>query len=127
VRKLAVILFAAGMFVQIISISTSFLEDQATGSYYDAQWNYRMNYSSIIGQGRLLLRYMTTSQPAPIGLGFDRWFVFLGKAGVSRGLLALGLCLEVAGLIFFSWRLKKTLSLTAGAARPDFQKKTSTS
>jgi hypothetical protein len=127
VRKLAVILFAAGMFVQIISISTSFLEDQATGSYYDAQWNYRMDYSSVTRQGLLLLHYLTTSPPAPIGLGFDRWFVFLGKAGVSRGLLALGLCLEVAGLIFFSWRLKKTLSLTAGAARPDFQKKTSTS
>jgi hypothetical protein len=122
-----VVLFVAGVLVQVISISTSFLEDQATGRYYDAQWNYRMEYSSIMGQGRLLLHYVTTSQPAPIGLGFDRWFVFLRKAGVSRGLLAMGLCLEIAGLIFFSWRLKKTLSLTAGAARPDFQKKTSTS
>jgi 4-amino-4-deoxy-L-arabinose transferase-like glycosyltransferase len=114
VRKLAVILFAAGMFVQMISISTSFLEDQAPGSYYDAQWNYRMEYSSITRQSGLLLHYITTSQPAPIGLGFDRWFVFLGKAGVSRGLLATGLCLEIAGVIFFSWRLKKALSLTAG-------------
>jgi len=114
VGKLAVILFAAGVLVQGISISTSFLEDQATGSYYDAQWNYRMEYSSIVGQGRLLLHYMTTSQPAPIGLGFDRWFVFLGKAGVSRGLLATGLCLELAGLVFFCWRLKKVLSQTAG-------------
>jgi hypothetical protein len=118
VRKLAVILFVAGAFVQIISISTSFLEDQATGSYYDAQWNYRMDYSSVTRQGRLLLHYLTTSQPAPIGLGFDRWFVFLGKAGVSRGLLAMGLCLEIASLIFFSWRLEKALSPDAGRALP---------
>ncbi len=118
VRKLAVLLFAAGVFVQVISISSSFLEDQATGSYYDAQWNYRMEYSSIAGQGRLLLHYMTTSQSAPIGLGFDRWFVFLGKAGVSRGLLAAGLCLELVGLVFFGWRLKKALSLTAGSISP---------
>jgi hypothetical protein len=118
VRKVAVILFAAGVFVQVISISTSFLEDQATGSYYDAQWNYRMEYSSIVGQGRLLLRYMTTSQPAPIGLGFDRWFVFLGRAGVSRGLLAAGLCAELAGLLFFGGRLKKALSVPPGSISP---------
>jgi 4-amino-4-deoxy-L-arabinose transferase-like glycosyltransferase len=114
VRKLAVILFASGMFVQMISISTSFLEDQATGSYYDAQWNYRMEYSSVTQQERLLLHYMTTSQPAPIGLGFDRWFVFLGKAGVSRGLLAAGLCVEFAGLLFFGWRLRRALPMTTG-------------
>jgi hypothetical protein len=118
VRKLAVILFVAGAFVQIISISTSFLEDQATGSYYDAQWNYRMGYSSVVRQGRLLVHYVTSSQSAPIGLGYDRWFVFLGKAGVSRGLLAAGLCVEFAGLLFFGWRLKKALSLTAGSVSP---------
>jgi hypothetical protein len=118
VRQLAVLLFAAGVFVQVISISTSFLEDQATGSYYDAQWNYRMDYSSVARQGRLLLHYLTTSQPAPIGLGFDRWFVFLGKAGVSRGLLAMGLCVEFAGLFFFGWPLKKALSLMEGRISP---------
>ena len=115
VRKLAVVLFVAGVLVQVISISTSFLEDQATGRYYDAQWNYRMEYSSITRQGRLFLHYVTTSQPVPIGLGFDRWFVFLGKAGVSRGLLAAGLCVEVAGLFFSGWRLKKAISLTTGS------------
>jgi len=112
VRKLAILLFAAGVFVQVVSISTSFLEDQATGSYYDAQWNYRMEYSSITRQSGLLLHYMTTSRPAPIGLGFDRWFVFLGKAGVSRGLLAAAICVELAGLLFFCWRLRKSLSVT---------------
>jgi hypothetical protein len=117
-RKLAVILFVAGVFVQVISISTSFLEDQATGSYYDGQWNYRMEYSSIVGQGRLLVHYLTTAQPAPIGLGFDRWFVFLGKAGVSRGLVAAGLCVELAGFLFFGWRLKKALSQDVGRALP---------
>jgi hypothetical protein len=91
------------------------LEDQATGSYYDAQWNYRMEYSSITRQSVLLLHYVTTSQPAPIGLGFDRWFVFLGKAGVSRELLVTGLCVEFAGLLFFCWRLRKALPATTGS------------
>jgi hypothetical protein len=125
-RKLAVILFAAGMFVQIISISTSFLEDQAAGSYYDAQWNYQIDYSPVVRQSSLLWHYMTTSQAAPIGLGFDRWFVFLGKAGFSRGLLAMGLCAEFAGLFFFGWRLKKALSLIEGRISPDSQRRIST-
>jgi len=116
VRRLALLVFVAGVFVQVISISTSFMEDQATGSYYDAQWNYRMEYSSVARQGRLLMHYMASSRPAPIGLGFDRWFVFLGKAGVSRGLLATGLRVEFAGLLFFCWRLRKALSMATGSS-----------
>jgi hypothetical protein len=109
-RKLAVILFAAGFLVQAISVSTSFVEDQALGTYYDQQWNYRMNYASIVSQGRLLVHYLESSAPVKIGLGFDRWFVFLAKAGVAPRLLAVGLFLELAGLTFFCWRLKKVVS-----------------
>src|SRR4029077_213117 len=47
IRRLAFLLFAAGVFVQVVSVGTSFMEDQTTGKYYDAQWNYRMDYSSI--------------------------------------------------------------------------------
>jgi hypothetical protein len=117
-RRLALLVFVAGVFIQVISISTSFMEDQATGTYYDAQWNYRMDYSSVARQGRLLMHYMASSRPAPIGLGFDRWFVFLAKAGVSRGLLAAGLCVELTGLVFFCWLLKRALSQTVAGISP---------
>lgn len=110
IRKLAGVLFAAGMLVQIISVSISFMEDQTTGRYYDRQWNYRMDYSSIQGQGRLLLHYLGTSKPARPNFGYDRWFVFLAKTGVSRGLLAAGIAFELAGLILFSVLLMKALA-----------------
>jgi hypothetical protein len=108
-RKLAIVLFAAGVFVQGISISTSFLEDQTRGNYYDSRWNYRMDYSSITSQGKLLLHYLSSSQPAPLGLGHDRWFVFLAKAGARHGILACGLLFEFLGLVFFSWKLRKAV------------------
>ncbi len=108
-RKLAIVLFAAGVLVQGISISTSFLEDQTSGNYYDSQWNYRMGYSSITSQAKLLTNYLSSSQPAQLGLGYDRWFVFLAKAGASRRILACGLLLELIGLAFFAWKLRKAL------------------
>jgi hypothetical protein len=109
IRKLAVVLFAAGMLVQIISVGTSFMEDQTTGKYYDAQWNYRMDYSSIQGQGKLLLHYLGSSKPARMNFGHDRWFVFLAKGGVSRGVLAAGIVFQLGGSLFFGWRLRKAL------------------
>jgi len=109
IRRLALVLFAAGMFVQVVSIGTSFMEDQTTGKYYDAQWNYRMDYSSIKGQTALLLHYLSSSKPAQMNFGHDRWFVFLAKGGVSRGVLAAGIAFQLGGLIFFGWRLRKAL------------------
>jgi hypothetical protein len=110
IRKLALVLFAAGVFVQVVSIGTSFMEDQTTGKYYDAQWNYRMDYSSIQGQTALLLHYLSTSKPARMNFGHDRWFVFLAKGGVSRGVLAAGIAFQLGGLVFFGWRLRKTVA-----------------
>jgi hypothetical protein len=110
IRKLAVVLFAAGMLVQVVSVATSFMEDQTTGRYYDARWNYRMEYSSIRGQTSLLLHYLASSKPARMNFGHDRWFVFLAKAGVARGVLAAGITIELAGLVFFCWRLRKALA-----------------
>jgi hypothetical protein len=110
IRKLAVVLFAAGVLVQVISVGTSFMEDQTTGKYYDERWNYRMDYSSIQGQARLLLHYMGSSEPAPMNFGHDRWFVFLAKGGVSRGALAAGIAFQVGGLVFFAWRLRQALA-----------------
>jgi hypothetical protein len=108
-RKLAIVLFAAGVLVQAVSISTSFVEDQVWGNYYDSHWNYRMDYSSIASQGKLLLHYLSSSEPARLGLGYDRWFVFLAKAGARHSVLACGLFFELLGLGFFSWKLRKAV------------------
>jgi len=100
-RSLALVLAAAGFFVQLIGMSTSFLEDQATGAYYDAHWNYRMSYSPLVSQTQRLLHYLATPSPAPIGLGFDRWFVFLGKTGIARGPILAGVLLEAVAALAF--------------------------
>ena len=83
-RLLAIAVFVAGFFVQAIGSATSFLEAAVAGGYYDAQYNYRMSFSPIAMHIHLLLHY-ATSEPAPIGRGFDKWWVFLSKAGVSNG------------------------------------------
>ena len=106
IRRIALALAVIGFLVQAVGMSTSFLEDEATGAYYDSHWNYRMNYSPLVSQSRRLLQYVTDPSPAPIGLGFDRWFVFLAKAGVAHTLLALAILLEFGGAIGFGcWLL----------------------
>jgi hypothetical protein len=106
------------MLVQVVSIATSFMEDQTTGKYYDAQWNYRMDYSSIRGQTGLLLHYLASSKPARMNFGHDRWFVFLAKGGVARGVLAAGIVFELAGLVFFAARLRKALAELPDSGSP---------
>ncbi|HEY4819114.1 MAG TPA: hypothetical protein VIH67_16930 [Candidatus Acidoferrum sp.] len=118
IRKLALVLFAAGMLVQVVSVATSFMEDQTTGRYYDARWNYRMDYSSIRGQTSLLLHYLASSKPARMNFGHDRWFVFLAKGGVARGVLAAGIVFELAGLVFFGGRLRKALAELPDSGSP---------
>ena len=89
VKALAAVLLAAGALVQGISLATSFMEDQAPrGHYYDANWTYRLSYS-LAGQVHLLFKYLGSSEPARLGLGWDRWFVFLAKGGISRATLAM--------------------------------------
>ena len=94
-RLLALAVFVAGFFVQAIGSATSFLEADVAGGYYDAQYNYRMSFSPITMHIHLLLHY-ATSEAAPIGRGFDKWWVFLSKAGVSNGALWIlaGVCLQ---------------------------------
>jgi hypothetical protein len=91
VRVAFVSLSVAGVLVQVTSAATSFLEDQAKAlAYYDAGWGYQMGYAPLVSQGRLLWYYTTTPGPAPLGLGFDRWWIFLGRGGVDgRTLTAL--------------------------------------
>jgi len=109
VRRLAVILGAAGFLVQIIGMSTSFLEDQASGAYYDEHWNYRMSYDPLVSQSARLLHYLSSGTPAPIGRGFDRWFVFLSKAGVARATIVTGLLFEIACAVLFALRLRSAI------------------
>ncbi|HJZ72539.1 MAG TPA: hypothetical protein VKE51_12430 [Vicinamibacterales bacterium] len=82
-----IVLTAAGVLVQAISLATSFLEDQYASGYYDQAFNYRMSYAPLYSQSALFVRYLLSfvrGEPAaPLGAGFDRWFVFLHKAGVS--------------------------------------------
>ena len=96
-RLVAITLFVAGFLVQALGMTTSFLEADITGGYYDAQYNYRMGFSPIAMHVHLLLHY-ATSGPAPIGQGFDKWWVFLSKAGVSsRALSCLAAVLMACG------------------------------
>ncbi len=94
VRTIALFLLVLGTLVQCLSLATSFMEDQVPrGRYYDANWTYRLGYS-LSGQVHLLWKYLGSSEPARLGLGWDRWFVFLHKAGISAAtlwVLALGL------------------------------------
>jgi hypothetical protein len=98
VKKMAVLLLVVGGIVQCISLGTSFMEDQVPGGrYYDSNWNYRLGYS-LSGQLHLLWKYLASGEPARLGLGWDRWFVFLHKGGVSAAtLIVLGITI-MAGL-----------------------------
>lgn len=110
IRKFAPFALGLGIFVQCVSLATSFMEDQVPrGHYYDANWTYRLSYS-LSGQIHLFWKYLTSGEPARLGLGWDRWFVFLHKAGVSIATLAvLGLCMA-AGLAISLSRLKRQLA-----------------
>jgi hypothetical protein len=113
INKIALFALALGVFVQCISLATSFMEDQVPrGHYYDANWNYRLNYS-LGGQTHLFWKYLTSGEPARLGLGWDRWFVFLHKGGISGATLAmLGLFMS-AGLAISLSRLKRQLANVA--------------
>jgi hypothetical protein len=105
IKKIALLLLVLGAFVQCVSLATSFMEDQVPrGHYYDATWTYRLGYS-LSGQIHLLWKYLRSGDPARLGLGWDRWFVFLHKGGVSATTLAVlglgmlaGLGISLAGL-----------------------------
>jgi hypothetical protein len=97
-KKVALFLLVLGTLVQCISLATSFMEDQVPrGRYYDSNWTYRLGYS-LSGQVHLLWKYLGSGEPARLGLGWDRWFVFLYKGGVSAATLAILGLVMVAGL-----------------------------
>ena len=105
IKAVAAALLVAGVMVQGVSLATSFMEDQAPrGRYYDASWTYRLDYS-LSGPVHLFFKYLGSDEPARLGLGWDRWFVFLAKGGISRATLgvlaaaiAAGLAISLLGL-----------------------------
>jgi hypothetical protein len=97
-KIVAGVLLILGAFVQGISLATSFMEDQVPrGHYYDATWTYRLSYS-MSGQIHLLWKYLASSETARLGLGWDRWFVFLHKGGISATTLSVLALVMVGGL-----------------------------
>jgi hypothetical protein len=109
-RRAAMVLLLAGFLVQSVGLGTSFLQDQAQrGAYYDAQYNYNLNYAPLVSQSRLFWRSLTSPEPAPLGLGFDRWFVFLAKGGVAPATLATLGGLMAFALALSAWRLGVSL------------------
>ena len=117
-RRAALVLFLLGVGVQAMTAATSYLEDQANGNYYDTQYNYRMDYDPLVTMSRQLAHYVASPEPAAIGRGFDRWFVFLPKAGIAGGTVAAFFIAELAGCLIFSLLLVKQFREAAGSASP---------
>jgi hypothetical protein len=117
VRRLAISVFVAGILVQALGMLTSFLEADVAGGYYDAQYNYRMGFAPLDLHAHFLLHYAATSMPAPIGQGFDKWWVFLSKAGVPAGALWIIAGVLILGVAVSAQWLWSSYRNMAGAAR----------
>ena len=76
-----------GFLVQAISLSTNVLEDMVRNRYYIGNFEYRMSYSPLSGQLRLIWKYLHVS-PTAVGGGWDRWFLMLHAAGANSSFLA---------------------------------------
>jgi hypothetical protein len=96
----------AGFIVQAIGLATNIIEDMVVNHYYDKNWDYQIGYSAITGQLRLIWKYLHVA-PNGLGLGWDRWFVFLRDAGVSSTIRIPIILLFLLGAIVFgqlTWR-----------------------
>lgn len=100
-----------GFLIQAIGLSTNILEDMVVNHYFNGNWDYRMSYSPITGQLRLIWKYLHV-KPAGLGLGWDRWFVFLHAAGASPVPLAVIASLFLVGTLVFgllTWKSVQAL------------------
>ena len=103
-RKGLAAAFVAGLAVQVIGLSTNVMEDMVNNHYYDARYYYQIGYSPIAGQLRLIAKYVGGA-PAPLGMGFDRWFVFAPKAGMPLWIVVSLVTVMMAGLVLSGWKL----------------------
>jgi hypothetical protein len=110
-RKALGVFFAMGLAVQAIGLSTNYMEDMVGNHYYVGNWQYRMSYSAISGQLRLIVKYLDGA-PAPLGLGFDRWFLFLPKTGASTAITVALLIPMLLGTAVTGVALAKRLRST---------------
>jgi len=74
---------ALGFAVQALGLATNIVEDMVGNRYFVGNWDYRMSYSPLTGQLKLIWKYLHVE--GTLGLGWDRWFVFLRAAGASAG------------------------------------------
>jgi hypothetical protein len=61
----------------------------------------------------VLMHHLMNRAPAGLGLGFDRWFLFLAKVGVSHSTLLAIFCVMLAGEIASAVALYRTLKQAA--------------
>jgi hypothetical protein len=64
-----------------------------------------MSFSPIAMHVHLLMHY-ATAEAAPIGRGFDKWWVFLSKAGVANQSLLSIAAVLIAGAAISAWWLQ---------------------
>jgi hypothetical protein len=97
-----------GFLIQAIGLSTNILEDMVGNRYYNANWDYQMGYSPIPGQLHLIWKYLHVPSNT-LGLGWDRWFVFLRCAGASPSTLYAIVSVFLVGAIIFGCLTWKSL------------------
>jgi hypothetical protein len=109
-RPLFWITALTGFLVQAIGLSTNILEDMVKNHYFIGNWDYRMSYAPIPGQLHLIWKYLHA--PSALGLGWDRWFVFLRIAGASPATLAGIFSLFLGGALVFGGLMWKAVRST---------------
>ncbi|MBV9435730.1 MAG: hypothetical protein JOZ44_06740 [Acidobacteria bacterium] len=109
IRRILWVLGSIGLAVQVITYATSFLQDQVVGTYYNANFDYQMSYNPMVSQTLRLISYLK-GQHAGLGLGFDRWFVFLHQLGVSASTEVVWALVPLCGLALSITQLRRTLT-----------------
>lgn len=86
--------------IQALGVSVSFVECQVTRGYYREGFVYNLGYSAVAETGGTFLFHAGEAlrrghvRSETEGLGFDRWFLHLARAGIDGWILTL----VVAGL-----------------------------
>jgi hypothetical protein len=121
-RALLAALVFGGIIVEALGLATSFLEVERHGGYYGAGFEYRMGWT-LAPHARLFAEYAGAAvrgePPPPLGKGFDRWFLFLRRAGVAWPPIAALMAVAAAGLVVAAIALYRAMPRASeeGAAK----------